>query len=264
MILILIILIILILILYVVIAKSIFYYKIYEEERVRDDVMKRKKIDFIINIEDEGKNIPHIIMQTYKSINSVPELVFDNIKNQNPDWEYNFLDDKEIEKFLKKEYPPQILQKFNSFSHGAHRADLFRLCWLYKKGGVYVDIDTQLLKPLNQIIKDKKLIIPITDVDGSRKRLLNCFMVSKKGNPLILECIKSVMKINNKDLYNNYRLILRVMEKTIEGKYNYEFIEKRESGGLFGKEEWAIFDQENQKIANSKYKNYDQHRGFLI
>ena len=201
-------------------------------------------------------------MQTYKSEDLVPPFVFQNIKEDNPDWEYVFVDDKEAISFLEKEYPPEVLEKFNSFSRGAHKADLFRLCWLYKNGGTYVDIDTHMLKPLTDIVEDKKLIIPVTEVIRKRKRLLNCFMVSNKGNPLILDCIKAVMKVEDKDLKKHYCLILRVMQQALKGKYEYEFFEKMSLSTKNITGDWNIYDKNGIKIAESRYKNYDQISGF--
>ena len=120
-----------------------------------------------------------------------------------------------------------------------------------------------MLKPIDKIIEDKALIIPITNVNKNRKRLLNCFMVSEKGNPLILECIKAIMKVSDQDLKRHYCLILRVMQKAIEDKYEYEFFEKRDRSILPNNGDWYIYDKNDKKIAESRYSNYDQQKGFV-
>ena len=50
-------------------------------------------------------------------------------------------------------------------------------------------------------------------------RLYNAFIFCKAGNPLIKKCITNIMKIENKDLENNYKLILYVMQKNFRQKY---------------------------------------------
>lgn len=231
--------------------------KFIKEDKATEKVTKKKDQDIEYPFVEPEDEVPKKIMQTYKRIDKVPKFVLENIQKDNPDWEYIFYDDKEAISFLEKEYPPEVLEKFKTFTRGAHKADLFRLCWLYKNGGAYVDIDTHMLKPLTDIVKDRKLIIPITEVIEDRKRLLNCFMVSNKGNPLIMDCIKAVMKVEDKELKNYYCLILRVMQQTIEGKYEYEFFERMCITG-----NWNIYDKKGLKIAESRYKNYDQISGF--
>lgn len=236
--------------------------KFVKEDKATEKVCKKVDQDIVYPFVEPGDEVPRQIMQTYKSIDKVPKFVLQNIQKDNPDWDYIFVDDKEAISFLKKEYPPEFLEKFNSFSRGAHKADLFRLCWLYKNGGAYVDIDTHMLKPLTDIVEDRKLIIPVTKVIKKRKRLLNCFMVSNKGNPLILDCIKAVMKVEDKELKNHYCLILRVMQQTLEGKYEYEFFEKMSLSTKSITGNWNIYDKKGIKIAESRYENYDQLSGF--
>ena len=220
-------------------------------------VVEKESDEIEYPIIDKGDHVPRRIMQTYKNIDKVPNFVIKNIKKDNPDWEYIFMDDTQAVSFLEKEFPIEVSQKFNSFSCGAHKADLFRLCWLYINGGVYVDIDTHLLEPLEKIVKNGQLIIPITEVDKKDRRLLNCFMASTKGDPLILDCIKSIMKVEDKDLKKYYCLILRVMQQAIQGKYEYQFFERKMMS-----EDWSIYDKDGNKIAESRYKNYDQKKGF--
>lgn len=250
-----------IILLYILIKTILSNIIIHIEDSTTNDVIVRKDVELKIDTEELGETVPKQIMQTYKSLDKVPEFVIKNIKKDNPDWKYIFYSDEDAEKFLEEEYPPPILEKFKSFSRGAHKADLFRLCWLYKNGGVYVDIDTHLLKPVNDIIGENDLIIPITLVSKKRTRLLNCFMVSKKGDPLILKCIYSIMKIKDEELKYNYCLILRVMQKCLEGEYDYEFFEKS-TKHFFGGETWHIYDKMDNKIAESRYENYDQIKGF--
>lgn len=249
-----------IVLLYIFIRNLVIEHEWVNEVKTARKVIKREEIPLEIEEVELGEKVPRQIMQTYKSLDKVPPFVIKNIKKDNPDWDYHFFSDEEAEEFLKKEYPPQILEKFKSFSRGAHKADLFRLCWLYKNGGVYVDIDTHLLKPIDKIVGEKELIIPLTYMKQD-KRLLNCFMVCRKGDPLILKCIYSIMKIDDEELKKYYCLILRVMQKSLEGEYEYEFFEKS-TKHLFGGETWHIYDKKDNKIAESRYENYDQINGF--
>jgi hypothetical protein len=58
-------------------------------------------------------------------------------------------DDKDIEEFLRINFKSNVLHCFKSLKFGAHKADLFRYAILYVHGGIYMDIKTELIRPLN-------------------------------------------------------------------------------------------------------------------
>lgn len=109
-------------------------------------------------------SIPKQIFQTFKDDN-LPWLTKFYIKRmlkKNPEYQYNFYDDNRIQSFLKEEYPPQYLKSYNRLTIGAAKADFFRYAILYKKGGIYLDIDSGLIKPLRNFIFDDDVAL-VTD-----------------------------------------------------------------------------------------------------
>jgi inositol phosphorylceramide mannosyltransferase catalytic subunit len=98
--------------------------------------------------------IPKIIYQTYVN-NKLPiitKLFVWWTKRVNKDYRYEFYDDQRIEKFLKDEFPADVWEAYNKIAIGAAKADFFRYAILYKHGGVYVDIDGAIVRPLSEII----------------------------------------------------------------------------------------------------------------
>ena len=59
------------------------------------------------------------------------------------------------------------------------------------------------------------------NLEYKHKTLINSFIVSNKGNKLIKKCIENIMKIEQKDLENNYPLILFVMQHTLKNNIDY-------------------------------------------
>jgi hypothetical protein len=252
----------LILILAVFIYILIFYFSYYKKNRKNIDqvnlakkIIKRENLYQIENITD--KKFYKNILQTYKSFHQVPSYIINNVKNKNPDWEYYFYDDYQIKDFLLKEYGQAYVDKFDSFKSGAHKADLFRLCWLYKNGGVYIDIDMEILKPLDEIIENNEgdLIMPLSR-DCNVERLFNAFIITNKGNSKIRECIEKIMLVTQQDLEDNYVLILYLMQETIGKDINYAFIERNINLTELDTF-WVLLNKNNERIANCRYKNYD-------
>lgn len=98
--------------------------------------------------------IPKTIFQTYKT-SELPLLTqwhIKKMKKRNPTYEYQFYDDLRIDNFIKDEYGTDIFDLYKKINIGAAKADFFRYAVLYKKGGIYLDIDSLLLKKLDDFI----------------------------------------------------------------------------------------------------------------
>ncbi|WP_241647851.1 glycosyltransferase family 32 protein [Rosenbergiella metrosideri] len=75
-------------------------------------------------------------------------------KERNPYWEHRFYSIEEMRIFVGKHYGKRIVNAFNSInpSYGAAIADYFRYLVMYQVGGVYLDVKSIALKPLDEII----------------------------------------------------------------------------------------------------------------
>ena len=126
------------------------------------------------SIRNKDQKIPYTIIQTMKS-NNVTKNMYNAIMswvNKNPEYNYIFFDDEKCKQFLKNEYNENYFHIFNMLGNGPTKADFFRWCYLYKKGGVYLDIDTVCIKPLREYIK------------------YDLSFVSKKKDNMYLNCYK--------------------------------------------------------------------------
>jgi mannosyltransferase OCH1-like enzyme len=61
---------------------------------------------------------------------------------------YHFMDDHDIEQFMRSHFDDPPYLTFVNFPLGVMRADMWRYCVLYVHGGIYADIDSKLLKPV--------------------------------------------------------------------------------------------------------------------
>lgn len=99
--------------------------------------------------------IPKVIYQTYytHSLPFVTRFFIWRMKRLNPEYQYEFYDDERIEEFLKNECSEEIFQAYKRITIGAAKADFFRYNILYKKGGIYLDIDSTITKSLHGIVE---------------------------------------------------------------------------------------------------------------
>jgi hypothetical protein len=195
------------------------------DKKIMNKIMKNKT-KYKINFTPE-KKFNKNLLQTYKSIDLVPEHIIKDVKNKSKDWEYYFYDDKEIIEFLQENYGQEVVDKFNSFKSGAHKADLFRICWLYIHGGVYLDIDARLLEDLNNIVieEPKTCIMPKTKYHIF-ERPFNAFIITPSGDEKLKECIERYMMVEPKELRKDYFLLINILGEILPKGYNQGYVEK--------------------------------------
>ncbi len=98
--------------------------------------------------------IPKVIHQTFKT-SALPFITRRHIKNfrkKNPEYQYEFYDDERINSFFRKEFEPHVYSCYKKLNIGAAKADMFRYAILFKKGGVYLDIDSGINDALDSFI----------------------------------------------------------------------------------------------------------------
>src|ERR1700723_370599 len=98
--------------------------------------------------------IPRIIHQTVPDKANLDDLISQNIlhlKSMNRAWDYRLYDDKDCARFIADRYGAVMLSYYESITprYGAARADLFRYLLIYEYGGVYLDIKSTIINPLD-------------------------------------------------------------------------------------------------------------------
>ena len=117
-----------------------------------------KKIPFIAT-----QYIPKVIIQTWKS-NNIPDKykpLIDSIKTNNPDYEYKFFTDEDIDVFLKANYP-QYYDTYQKIPIKIQKIDFFRYVAVYHYGGIYMDLDMKGLKNMDDMLSHP-VVFPVDE-----------------------------------------------------------------------------------------------------
>ena len=100
------------------------------------------------------EKIPRRIIQVWGKSADLPliaKVSAANVRLLNPDFEYLFFDDAQIEGFIDAEFP-EYRPVFDSFSAQIQRYDFFRYLAIYRFGGFYFDTDVFLLSSLEDLL----------------------------------------------------------------------------------------------------------------
>src|SRR5437660_57893 len=97
--------------------------------------------------------IPKRIIQTDKSreLPLLARAATVNLRLLNPDFEYLFFDDAQVEEFIDTEFP-SYRPVVDSFPERIQRYDFFRYLAVYRFGGFYFDTDVLLASPLEELL----------------------------------------------------------------------------------------------------------------
>jgi GR25 family glycosyltransferase involved in LPS biosynthesis len=242
----------------------------------------RTKLCETINNNDYGQIIEKNIMMCsyHNKIEDMDIKIQKNInklKNMNPEYKFYYYNDKDIIDFIKKNYNNEILYLFTNINdcYGAAKADFFRYLWIYRMGGVYLDLKSSIRIPLKKIIKPFDEIILSswksknfhdnfpTEYGGGYidnnifGEYAQWNIICKKNNPLIKKVIDS---IKNKLINPNYKYGGRMVINTtgpviytnainkIINKYNYTF----------------KYNSFNNNLLYTIYKSDNIHRNKII
>lgn len=201
---------------------------------------------------------PKVIYQTTKDKTRIPPKVYDQIKKYAPDYKHIVFDDEECVKFLTTYYGQQYAMRFKNLGHGAHKADLFRYCLLYRQGGIYLDIKTELMRPLDGIFKDRTKIYSVMQFD--RAGIYQGILASPANHGLFLELIEYVMS-HGPSHYHEYT---QDFYKRVQHYPQEDFIlfqeecdhDGEECGGLDRYGLCCNVYQNNQKIIKTRFNDY--------
>lgn len=109
-------------------------------------------------------SIPKRIIQTNKSRN-LPLLAracAASLRQLNPDFEYLFFDDADVEDFVQTEFP-EYRALFDNFPYRIQKYDFFRYLAVYHFGGFYFDTDIVLARGLGDLC-DRGCVFPFEEL----------------------------------------------------------------------------------------------------
>ena len=164
--------------------------------------------------------IPRQIFQTHKDIATVKKLGLDkfakDLIDKNPEYNYYFYDDNDCEEYIKNNFDQSIYDVYKRLKHPVARSDFWRALIIYKEGGIYIDMDNKLSKPLREIIQpDDQFLKGITWVHRNQPNPQS-FIISTARHPVMEKMVNHIIQsiINNKPIMEvcNQKSVWRLLE----------------------------------------------------
>ncbi len=195
--------------------------------------------------------IPRIIWQTNFSNRCTYPLWKNYLRNRrySRDFEHRYVSTEEREEYIKKHCLERVVKAYMRLTDGAAQADLWRLIVLYNEGGVYIDFDGTLVRPLAEILGSRKHFF-IWD----RKRTSNYFFAAEAKSPIMKRCVDiAVEAIENYNTENGQSVFFTtgpsVLEAVLDTDPSVEYVPRQECciQGAYASEYFQYMDRPRSK-----------------
>jgi mannosyltransferase OCH1-like enzyme len=172
------------------------------------------------------------------------------VKSFNPEYNHILVDEDERREFIKTNYDEKVLNAYNKLKPGAYRADLWRYCYLYKYGGIYIDIKNIFRKSFSSFITDTTTLIIGKGMynDGVHNGFLACL----PNEPLMKLAIDTTVE----RIENNY---YGVSSLDITGPIMLEYC----FNILYGLSSSQYIDNQNNHTLMVRYNDINNFNCFL-
>ena len=134
--------------------------------------------------------IPRIIWQTNFTDQCTLPVYLNYLFNRliSPTYSYRFHITADRHAYIAEHYGEDVLSLYERLQIGAAQADLWRVLMLYREGGVYLDIDAHVVRPLERILRPEDTEAYVLTRRGD---VSNYFFASRAGNPNL----KAIMEL---------------------------------------------------------------------
>ena len=137
-----------------------------------------------------------------KNLDPLLQKQIDYFKQLNPEYTYHLYNDNDMDNFVNQHFYGEVAECYNKLNIIVAKVDFWRYLILYKYGGVYLDMDSSIEKPLHKLIKDEDQAI-IT-AEGNPNLYVQWALIFSKQHPILKKTIELIcINIKNNSYPNN-------------------------------------------------------------
>jgi hypothetical protein len=112
-------------------------------------------------------------------------------RRMNRDFAVSVFDDASAGEFLAARFGERHARALRRCRHAAMKADLFRLCYLYDRGGIYADCDDRCRAPIDDWLEGRDAVL--YQENHMRFAVANNFIAATPGRPYLATAIEQAL-----------------------------------------------------------------------
>lgn len=156
--------------------------------------------------------IPSVLYQTWET-NQIGRTHFkalDAFRQRNPELDFVFFDGKQMDDYMAEQYGHHpIYQIYTRGKFGPLRTDIWRYCILLERGGFYMDINKELMRPIRSFVYPETkavfayestlslMVAPneiVPRLVNPHNLVVNWGFGTTKGHPILQQTIDNICK----------------------------------------------------------------------
>ena len=163
-----------------------------------------------------GSTINHLVMYRTSSSRIVNLKMYKNCYQRwlelNPGLTIEWFNNRDCLRFMKTQ-GEILLRTYQTLRPGAFKADLFRLCILYERGGVYADSNTLPYVSLREMMKGMEFppchrFVSVLDCKRSKEGIHNGFIAVSARHPFLRAAIRRIIDNVKRRSYEDHNLAI--------------------------------------------------------
>lgn len=115
----------------------------------------------------------------------------DSMKELNPEYTYHLYTDEDMYEFVNTHFQGDVANCYNQLNIIVAKVDFWRYLVLYKYGGVYLDMDASIERPLRELIRDEDEAI-IT-AEGNPDLYVQWALIFSKEHPILSKTVELIV-----------------------------------------------------------------------
>lgn len=138
--------------------------------------------------------IPKVIYQTFKTcqIPLLTRFYIWRFLKRNKGYRWEFYDDERLDAFMRNSFDERVYKAYSRLQIGAAKADFFRYAVLYIHGGIYLDLDSDILGRLDHVIRPDD--VAVLAKEKSHIFYAQWALIYDKGHPFLKETIDLMVR----------------------------------------------------------------------
>ena len=138
--------------------------------------------------------IPKKIYQAWHDKKPHPIFVeyINKVLKMNPGYEYELFSEQEMDDFVCENFDGDIVECYQRLNSITAKVDFWRYLILYKRGGIYIDIYSTFLRPLDELIDENDGAI-ITREPNTPYEYVQWALFFAKNHPILEKTIQNIV-----------------------------------------------------------------------
>ena len=183
------------------------------------------------------------------------EKLHDKMRKKNPNFEHVIYTDEQMNDYMNSNVDKEIKNIYWKMNHIVAKADLWRYSILYNKGGVYLDIESQISGSLSDLINDddNAIITP----ENHENLFIQWGLIFGEKHKILEKTLENILKdvVEENNKYDHHALTVRNYAKSILELAENHKCEFKWNEPKLQKDKTFIIGDSSFRVVGTDYKN---------